>query len=78
VLTDTVANVQTALWTTINGGANADVGNGVIVVAAETDKDAKVWYDASSATGDEIELMTLTGVSLTDLANFTADNFVIA
>jgi len=82
VLTDSVSSIQDALWkaeTGINASANAKVGTGVIVVAAASSSgDAKVWYDASSYDGDEIELATLTGVSLADLANFTADNFVIA
>jgi len=81
VLTDSVSSIQDALWkaeTGIDAGANANVGTGVIVVAVVSSGDAKVWYDASKDIGDEIELATLTGVSSTDLANFTADNFVIA
>jgi hypothetical protein len=85
VLTSAVTNdgagIQTALTTIETGagdGSNTNVGNGIIVVAAASSGDAKVWYDAVSGSGDAVELMTLTGVSLADLANFTADNFVIA
>jgi len=82
VLTDAVANntgagIQTVL-ADIHSGANAAVGDGVIVVAAAATGDAKVWYDAAVASADAIEIASLTGVVLADLANFTADNFVIA
>jgi len=48
------------------------------VVAAAATGDAKVWYDAAVASADAIEIASLTGIVLADLANFTADNFVIA
>jgi len=84
VLTDAVADndgegIQVALAAIVaNIAGNAKIGNGVIVVAAASTGDAKVWYDAVSASGDAIELATLTGVTVTDLANFTSDNFLIA
>jgi len=83
VLTDAVANndgagIQTALAGIVADTGNAAIGNGVIVVAAASSGDAKVWYDAVSASGNAVELATLTGVTVNDLANFTADNFVIA
>jgi hypothetical protein len=85
VLTSAVTNtgngIHTELTTIETGagdGSNTNVGNGIIVVAAASSGDAKVWYDEVSGSGDAVELMTLTGVSLADLANFTADNFVIA
>jgi len=83
VLTDAVTNntgagIQTALAAIVADTGNAIIGDGVIVVAAASSGNAKVWYDAVSGSGDAVELITLTGVSLADLANFTSDNFVIA
>jgi hypothetical protein len=85
VLTSAVTNdgagIQTVLTTIETGagdGSNTNVGNGIIIVAAAASGDVKVWYDAASGSGNAIELTTLTGLSLADLANFTADNFVIA
>ena len=82
VLTDEVADntgagIQTVL-ADIHSGANAAVGDGVIVIAAAATGDAKVWYDAAVASADSVEIASLTGIGLADLANFTADNFVIA
>ena len=82
VLTDAVADntgagIQTIL-ADIHSGADAAVGDGVVVVAAAATGNAKVWYDAAVASADAIELASLSGVELADLANLTAVNFIIA
>ena len=48
------------------------------MIAAAATGDAKVWYDAAVSSEDSIEIASLTGIDLADLANLTADNFVIA
>jgi Ca2+-binding RTX toxin-like protein len=82
VLTDAISTndgstIQTTL-ANINQGSNAAVANGVIVLAATSTEDVMVWYDAEIASGDAVELATLSGVKITDLENFSSDNFVIA
>ena len=78
VLTDAVDKVDTAL-STINTGASASVGSGVIVVAFTTgDDNAKVWYDVDAATDDTaVVLANLTGITVDDLASMTIDNFIV-
>jgi len=82
VLKDAVAtNDGTTIQDTlssINQGANASVGDGVLVLAATATDDVIVWYDAEVASGDAVQLATLSGVKFTDLENFSSDNFVIA
>jgi len=82
VLKDAIATndgttIQDAL-SSINQGANASVGDGVIVLAATATEDVMVWYDAEVALGESVQLATLSGVKFTDLENFSSDNFVIA
>ena len=48
------------------------------MLAATATEDVMVWYDAEIASGDAVELATLSGVKITDLENFSSDNFVIA
>ena len=78
VFTDAVDDIGAAL-TTINGGDNAAVGDGVIVIAAASAAGsfAKIWYDATVDAVDTVELATLTNVLLSDLASFTVDNFSV-
>jgi len=78
VLTDAVVKVDTAL-STINTGASASVGSGVIVVAFTTgDDNAKVWYDDDAATDDTaVVLANLTGITVDHLASMTIDNFIV-
>ena len=82
VLKDAVATndgttIQDAL-SSIDQGANASVGDGVIVLAATATDDVMVWYDAEVALGEAVQLATLSGVKFTDLENFSSDNFLIA
>ena len=67
-----------ATLSNIHQGSNAAVADGVIVLAATATEDVMVWYDAEIASGDAVELATLSGVKITDLENFSSDNFVIA
>ena len=78
VLTDAVVKVDTAL-STINTGASASIGSGVIVVAFTTgDDNAKVWYDDDAATDDTaVVLANLTGITVDHLASMTIDNFIV-
>ena len=62
----------------INSGETAEVGDGVIVVAAEENGNAKVWYDAIVDDNNAVELATLENLTLQDLSNFTASNFLWA
>lgn len=82
VLTDAVstndgATIQATLLN-INQGSNAAVADGVVVLAATVTEDVIVWYDAEIASGDAVELATLSGVKITDLENFSSDNFLVA
>ena len=81
VLTDAVAdNTGTGIQTVladIHSGADANVGDGVIVVAAAETGDAKVWYDAAVLDGDSVEVATLIGIELSDLPGLTTDNFMV-
>jgi len=47
-------------------------------LAATATEDAIVWYDAEIVSGDAVELATLSGVKITDLENFSSDNFLVA
>ena len=82
VLTDAIStNDGSTIQATLSGinqGSNAAVADGVIVLAATATEDVMVWYDAEIASGDAVELATLSGVKITDLENFSSDNFVIA
>ena len=82
VITDAVANntaagIQIAI-ADINTAHAGAVADGVIVIAAAASGDAKVWFDAEATSGNSVELATLTGVALADLANLATGNFVIA
>jgi hypothetical protein len=77
ISTNDGSTIQTTL-SNINQGSNAGVADGVIVLAATATEDVIVWYDAEIASGDAVELATLSGVKITDLENFSSDNFVIA
>jgi hypothetical protein len=77
VSTNDGSTIQATL-SNINQGSNAAVADGVIVLAATVAEDVMVWYDAEIASGDAVELATLSGVKITDLENFSSDNFVIA
>ena len=82
VLTDAVSTndgstIQATL-SNINQGSNAAVADGVVVLAATATEDVIVWYDAEIASGDAVELATLSGVKITDLENFSSDNFLVA
>ena len=78
VFTDAVDDIGAAL-TAINGGDNAAVGDGVIVIAAASAEGsfAKIWYDATIEAVDTVELATLTNVLISDLTSFTLDNFSV-
>ena len=82
VLTDAIStNDGSTIQATLSGinqGSNAAVADGVIVLAATATEDVMVWYDEEIASGDAVELATLSGVKITDLENFSSDNFVIA
>ena len=82
VLTDAISTndgstIQATL-SSINQGSNAAVADGVIVLTATATEDVMVWYDAEIASGDAVELATLSGVKITDLENFSSDNFLVA
>jgi len=62
----------------INSGENAEIGDGVIVVAAEENGNTKIWYDAIVDDNNAVELATLENLTLQDLSNFTANNFLWA
>ena len=77
ISTNDGSTIQTTL-SNINQGSNAAVADGVIVLAATATEDVMIWYDAEIASGDAVELATLSGVKITDLENFSSDNFIIA
>ena len=62
----------------ITAGASADVGDGIIIIAAAATGNAGIWYDALDDAGDSVNIGTLVGISLADLATSTTANFVIA
>jgi len=77
-VTNTAAGIQVAIAAinTANGGAVAD--GGVIVVAAGSTGNAKVWYDAAVGSGDAVELAELDGFPLVGLVDFMTDNLEVA
>jgi hypothetical protein len=75
-LTQTGAAIQTEL-AAIHADADSAIGNGVIVISADTTGNANVWYDAAVAGDDSVKLATLSGIELAGLADFGADNFAI-
>jgi Ca2+-binding RTX toxin-like protein len=77
ISTNDGSTIQATL-SSINQGSNAAVADGVIVLAATVTEDVMVWYDAEIASGDAVELATLSGVKITDLENFSSDNFLVA
>ena len=77
ISTNDGSTIQATL-SNINQGSNAAVADGVIVLAATATEDVMVWYDAEIASGDAVELATLSDVKITDLENFSSDNFLIA
>jgi hypothetical protein len=66
------AAVQSAL-ADIDAGTDAAVGNGVIVIAADSSGNVNVWFDAAVASGDSVKIATLVGTYT--LSDFDATNF---
>ena len=81
VITDAVTQTGAAMQTklaAINTANSGAVSSGVIVISADSTGDAYVWFDADVSTGASVQLATLVGVSLSDLASLTASNFAVA
>jgi Ca2+-binding RTX toxin-like protein len=74
--TYTGAGMQ-AVLADITAGASADVGNGIIIIAAAATGNAGIWYDAAGGANDSVNIGTLVGIVLADLASLTTANFVI-
>jgi trimeric autotransporter adhesin len=74
--TYTAAGMQTVI-ADIVAGASTDLGDGIIVIAAAATGNAGVWYDAAVANGNSVQVATLVGITLADLANLTTANFAI-
>lgn len=75
VLTDAVTNTAAGIQSALSAAGTQTAG--VIVIAAGSTGDAKVWYDATSANGDAVEIASLTSVTLSGLANLATGNFTI-
>jgi Ca2+-binding RTX toxin-like protein len=60
----------------VNGANLANIGDGVFFISSDN-VTTSVWYDNDSATGDAVEIATLTGITLAQLATLTAANFAI-
>jgi hypothetical protein len=78
VFTEAVDDVGSAI-TSIKGGDNANVGDGVIIISAASAEGsfAKVWYDATADASDTVEIAELSGIVVSDLANLSEENFLI-
>ena len=78
VFTEAVDDVGSAI-TSIKGGVNANVGDGVIIISAASVEGsfAKVWYDATADASDTVEIAELSGIVVSDLANLSEENFLI-
>jgi len=83
-VTNTAAGIDAALTTAFDYANTSATTTGVIVIAAASTGDAKVWFDAAgsatnaTAGAATYELATLTGIALADLANLTTANFTIS
>jgi len=75
--TQTGTGIQ-AVIATINGGAGANIGDGVYIISAAANGNANVWYDAAAANTDSVQVGTLVGIVLADLANLVTANFAVA
>ena len=78
VFTEAVDDVGSAI-TSIKGGVNANVGDGVIIISAASAEGsfAKVWYDATADASDTVEIAELSGIMVSDLASLSEENFLI-
>ena len=78
VFNEAVDDVGAAI-TSINGGNNANVGDGVIVIAVDSTEGsfAKVWYDATADASDTVEIAELIGIMASDLVSLSEENFLI-
>jgi Ca2+-binding RTX toxin-like protein len=78
VITEAVDDVGAAI-TSIKGGNDANVGDGVIVIAAASTEGsfAKVWYDTTADASDTVEIAELSGITVLDLASLGEENFLI-
>ena len=74
--TYTAAGMQ-AVIADIVAGASTDLGDGIIVIAAAATGNAGVWYDAAAGANDSVQVATLVGITLADLAGLTTANFAI-
>lgn len=81
VVTDAQTQTGTAIQTliaAINAGAGNNIGDGVYIISAGATGNANVWYDGAAANTDSVQVGTLVGIVLADLANLVTANFSVA